>query len=244
VHLYEHYNLPAAIRAAEQNLSAFPETQRALFLTERAECNFYARIRSEPKIVSPFSVTLQEGTLSVGQILLFPGRQIATSERLEVLALACEAKFQDGVSLVEALAQAKKAGAIPVIPWSPGKWTGKRGALLHSILESANPGDFLLGDSSLRPRFSPEPKLFSVARKKGIGIISGTDPLPFAGQERLIGTFGFILDSGFNAAHPITSVRAALLKSNPDVRTIGKRDSLLGVVCRLRKNQAAARKIS
>lgn len=207
------------------------QASRGLFLTERYDCDFFPSLKGARSSAPEVSET------SGGWV--FGGRQVATRERMEVLALCCRERFEDGLSIGDTLARVRAAGAIPVIPWSPGKWMFRRFAILRDLIFDSQPGDFLLADSSLRPLFYPEPALFGIARARGFGIIAGTDPLPFPGQEKIIGTFGFRLRSGFNPQSPADSVRAALLRPSPDVDIIGRRASPLAVLRRVYKNSRA-----
>lgn len=229
VHIYPEFNIELIWEAMARNLSR-PDLSRAIFLTERCGYNFFAGFAGRGP--SP-EVTETSGGW------VFAGKQVATRERLEVLALCCRGSFEEGLPVEETLAQVRAAGAVPVIPWSPGKWMFSRGALLHRLLDQAQPGDFLLADSSLRPLCWPEPSLLRVARKRGFGIIAGTDPFPFSGQEQIIGTFGFQLNSGFNSADPVSSVREALLRPSPDVEIFGRRGTPFSVAVRLYRNSCA-----
>ena len=237
VHIYEVYDRRQVVKAAIENLdracsSAASNEARAIFLTERLGCDFFPAFGSE---------TLGDAAVkNVSGVWVFAGRQIATLERMEVLALCCSNKFEDGLPIGVSLQQARAVGAIPVIPWSPGKWMFSRHNLLRELIRNAQPGDFLLADSSLRPRGFPEPNLFQLARERGIGIIAGSDPLPFAGQENVIGTFGFRLQSGFEPSAPLDSVRKALVCRSPHVEIIGRRSMLPTVVTRLYKNKMAS----
>jgi hypothetical protein len=51
-----------------------------------------------------------------------------------------------------------------------------------------------LGDNSGRPVFMADPAEFALARRLGIGILPGSDPLPFASECIKVGSFGFYTD--------------------------------------------------
>ena len=64
-----------------------------------------------------------------------------------------------------------------------------------------------LGDTTLRPMLWPEPRLMRLARKRGLAaVIPGSDPLPFAGEERYAGTYGFIYQGAFDASQPVAAI--------------------------------------
>lgn len=122
-------------------------------------------------------------------IHLLPGRQIITSENLEVLALNCRMDVADRVfdlsSLVRTVAE---AGGTPVVPWGFGKWTGRRGKAVRSLLDEG--GGFFLADNGNRLRGTAESGLLREGRRRGIPIMHGSDPLPLPGQARRAGSCG------------------------------------------------------
>ena len=74
------------------------------------------------------------------RLLIVCGRQLRTAEGLELLALATCARFADGQPLAAALRGVEAAGAIPVLPWGVGKWTGKRGRIVGGLIDAGRPG--------------------------------------------------------------------------------------------------------
>jgi hypothetical protein len=141
-------------------------------------------------------------------LLIIAGRQVATHEGLEVLALATCRQFEDGLSVLETLKQVRASGGLAVVPWGFGKWWGRRGTLLTDVLESGELD--ALGDNGGRPRILSEPRQFSMARSKGLPILPGSDPLPFPGQERRVGSFGFVLEGMLSARTPARDLRRLL----------------------------------
>ena len=71
--------------------------------------------------------------------------------------------------------------ALPVLPWGFGKWLGICGPLIAEEIATARPGELFLGDNSGRPAMSPRPRLFARAEARGLAVLPGSDPLPFAG---------------------------------------------------------------
>jgi hypothetical protein len=129
---------------------------------------------------------------------LIPGRQVATRERLELLGLGVDAPLPDGELLQDAWQRIRDELGLPVAPWSPGKWTGRRGRLLRELIEHAEPGALGVGDSLMRPSGWPEPALFRLARRRGLPVLAGSDPLPLAGEERFAGRYGTAFEAGDN----------------------------------------------
>ena len=165
---------------------------------------------------------------------LVPGRQMATRERLEVLALGTTAALPDGFELAAAIAAARAAGALAVLPWAPGKWTGARGRLVAAVLAAAAPGDLLVADSSLRPRGWPLPPLLRRARRRGIALVAGSDPLPAAGEEAHVGRYG--VTGAVSAAGDVASAVLGLLAGGAALPA-GRRCGLARVLWRLARHR-------
>lgn len=159
-------------------------------------------------------------------LILVAGRQIATREGLEVLALARDEEYPDGRSLEETLERVEESGAVPVIPWGFGKWWFGRRRLLLALLERRAPGSLFLGDNGGRPALTPRPRIFEWARRKGFLLLPGTDPLPFPEQARTVGGVGFVLRGELDEGRPGESLRGLLsgLREQPPV--FGRFESL------------------
>lgn len=118
-----------------------------------------------------------------------PGRQIVSRENLEVLALACRYDPEDRAMDLSALIDAvRDNGGVPVVPWGFGKWTGDRGRIVQRLVETRD--DFLLADNGNRRRGSAFPARLEAGRRKGLGILAGSDPLPLPAQETRAGSYG------------------------------------------------------
>jgi hypothetical protein len=144
------------------------------------------------------------------EILVIAGRQVACAEDLEVLTLCTLGRIPDGLPIEETLARAKQIDAVSVIPWGPGKWLGARGKLLSSLLSRAKPGELFLGDESSRPVFWGTPRHFHDARERGLGVLPGTDPLPFPREQGRAGSFGYWTWMPLDARRPAAAVKAHL----------------------------------
>ena len=160
-------------------------------------------------------------------LLLVAGRQIRTAPGLEVLAPCTRQRFPDGEGFHETLAQVRAAGGPPVIPWGFGKWWGARGWMVRTAMEAAEPGSLLLGDNGGRPRRAGVPTLVRVARRRGIPVLAGTDPLPFPSEVRRVGGYGSVLTCpDLDPAHPAEAIRRALADAPPVLPTFGRRAGL------------------
>jgi hypothetical protein len=157
------------------------------------------------------NISLQATSDGMQKLFLIAGRQIVTQEKMEVLALATDQQFQDGYPIEQVINNVTDEGAIPVIPYGFGKWTGKRGMLLQGLLEKRKNSNLFLGDNGGRLKYFPRPSHFILAEKKGIRILPGSDPLPFPSECRQAGSFGFLLEGTLSTTHPMSDITRLLL---------------------------------
>jgi hypothetical protein len=243
VHLYPEHDLGLALTRGIANLVrladhvAARETRTcALFLTERHDCHAFKSLlegASAPpglelnRSASSAAIELRSET---GRTYLFPGRQIATRERLEVLCLTVDADIADGLALDEALDRVRSAGGVPVVPFAPGKWLGKRGRLLQQVLASEGGRDVLVSDSALRPLFWPRPALMTAA---GPQLLAGSDPLPLPGEERRVGSYATLWRTELDWREPTAAARTLL--HTPPLAFAGNRLTPWSLATRLRR---------
>lgn len=160
-------------------------------------------------------------------IYIMAGRQIITSEGLELLALATDSAFDDRLPLSSLLEIVREQDAIPVLPWAVGKWLGKRGKLLSALLQDAARDDFFLGDNSGRPVFWTNPLHFKQAREKNMQLLPGTDPLPFVSEASRVGSFGFMMKAELTNAQPSTDLKRYLRDKSAQLRPYGQLETPL-----------------
>lgn len=211
-----------------------PAAAGCLLMTESAGADWFRRwadaARRDPD--SAFAETTEECALAVkddtdvqrtgdgrGVVRLFiiAGRQINCTEGLEVLALLTTARFPDGRPIRDTLEAVVGAGAVAVLPWGFGKWTGRRAQVMRSIIEQP-PGDrAFLGDNGGRPAVARRPALFAHAEARGWKVLAGSDPLPWASQMKRVGSYGSAIAGEFDPARPAASIRTMLcgLQSTP-----------------------------
>jgi hypothetical protein len=235
-HIYSCHDTGRAFSALGQNLQRLmPDAAfRLAFLTERAECHVFDGLKSG-RITPPLGYEtgktdddaalwiLREGKRD---LLLLAGRQVATRERLEVLCLAAACSIPDGLPIAEVIRQIHQAGGLPVLAWSPGKWLFRRGCIVKQMLDLHHAGDLVLGDTTLRPSLWPTPGLMKYGRELGHRTIAGTDALPLAGEERLLGTYGTLLDMPFDPEHPARSFVKSFHDGDVNTRMVGHRSSV------------------
>jgi hypothetical protein len=152
------------------------------------------------------------------RLVLLPGRQIRTRERLELLALDCTRPIPDGLPLRAALDLASAEDAVCVLPWGFGKWWGERGRIVEAVLRERWEVPIHLGDNGNRPSPYPAPRLLDTTTGPPLGWnLPGSDPLPFPDHAGRAASCGFLLPGEPDPEHPGVSLRAALaaLKGNP-----------------------------
>jgi hypothetical protein len=98
----------------------------------------------------------------------------------------------------------------------------------------------LIGDSALRPAWMPAAPLLRRALASGLPVVAGSDPLPFRGEERRLGTYGLVRSIVWDGDRPRRSISAAL-RATPDRRPSGRRLSPFGVAWRLLRLRLRAR---
>lgn len=253
VHLYSCYRLEDAFRSAWTNLNGLAAGGAAdrtllLFLAERTDSHFFRDLADgktrtcdgwHVKPTSDGNAVRVEHAESNARLLVLNGRQIVTGERLEVLALAGDPNVPDGRETRQIIEATLSAGAVPVLPWAPGKWLFQRGSIVEGLLRAFQPRQLLIGDTTLRAACVGEPRLMRQGREKGFKIIAGTDPLPFAGEERMIGQYGVVWDGELDEQAPVRDVRSMLFDPLCGMRISGRRDGLLRVARRLVQNRQA-----
>lgn len=251
MHLYPAYDIKAVFRHLIQNLDRLAGCagsgtngngiHKLAFLAESREHDFFSRLKDRDKTIvghgleitsAPDQVCVMVGVRGVGRVCLVAGRQIVTHERLEILGLAMHAKIPDGLPTRDVIQKVVEAGGIPALAWAPGKWLFARGRLVRDLIASDQAKVLRLGDTTLRPTLWPEPRLMKLARERGMAVIPGSDPLPFAGEERYAGTYGFIYQGAFDAERPVASMRQ-ILTGPGTITPAGERCSPWAIAWRL-----------
>jgi hypothetical protein len=248
VHLYPCYDLALALRCLDSNLSQLaPDAVKIALLAERHDCHVFTKLASGSIDLTgdgiQVSTSGEEGALVLNvddgnALYLLSGRQIVTEERIEILGVAMAGHIEDGLAAADTISAVLAGNGVPILSWAPGKWFFGRGKVVDSVLAKFGPGKIIVGDTTLRPTIWPEPRLMQKAARDGIGIVAGSDPLPFAGEEVRAGTYASIVDCDFSGETPLTDVRNALLGAGREER-VGDRSSVLTMLSRLKQNAAA-----
>lgn len=164
------------------------------------------------------------------ELYVLAGRQIVTAERLEVLALGTTRAFADGAAIDAVIEEVLQAGAVAVLPWGFGKWTGRRGRVIERLLESDVAPRLCFGDNGGRLRGTPAPRLFRLAAARQVPVLPGSDPLPFRAQVSKAGRYGFALEGSFSEASWSEHLKQRLRSMRAQPRTFGRREGWISFV--------------
>ncbi|HEB70202.1 MAG TPA: hypothetical protein ENI88_11375 [Desulfobulbus sp.] len=248
VHIYDCFDVDLLFDSAVENFTQAAEqigmgreaVSPVLLLTEGAADPWYGRLRETvgSKEQGTFTVSAhwdgrfsrEMDSLTVSRrdrpekkLYLAAGRQVVSAERIEVLALFCSTKIDNGLSLEQTVAAIEQVGGIPVLPWGVGKWLGKRGRIIKDFLCSRSKGVLFLGDNGGRPGLWPTPTLFALGREKNMAVLPGTDPLPLPAEAARVGSFGFYLqEHGQQQESPIASLQHALSFGEAEIFPFGE----------------------
>ncbi|MEM8808887.1 MAG: methyltransferase domain-containing protein [Cyanobacteria bacterium P01_G01_bin.38] len=258
VHIYDCFNLDTFLESAWHNFhrhvsgyDSSPDFTGVLLLTETHNESWFTSLLHPTQDQGgdgalptrwSFQRTSETGTVcaanSKGQRLyLIAGRQVITAEKLEVLALISDQTFPDGLSVEATIKSIQAGGGIAVLPWGVGKWLGKRGQLISSLLQKDQLSPLFLGDNRGRPQFWLRPRYFETAQQQGGRILPGTDPLPLASEGSRPGSFGWVCPGQLDPEKPGEHLRSMLLDPEVSWQTYGT----LETPWRFVRNQIALR---
>ena len=243
VHIHEHFQLNRLFLISLQNfrkaLNQFQihePFESFLLLTESAGVNHFNKLTAMIDAKDndhdfTVSATGEEYTLKIttggGQHLyVVSGKQIVTSEKLEVHALGYNTDYPDGRPLSYVIEDLGKSDCLRVIPWGAGKWLGNRGKIIEDLVSSWTDSSLFLGDNGNRPSFWSLPAVFDQARAKNIYNLPGSDPLPFSEQEKKAGNYGFMLRGELNQQQPFQSLITHITAAPQSAIPFGTQESL------------------
>jgi len=250
VHIYPCYDVKLALDTLRTNLTHLDEKAICMaFLAERSDCHFFDDLKNNTAKTSGSELKIDylDNALLLQEkgypdLFLFPGRQIITHEKIEILSLTVDLKIEDGLAAQEVIDLIRQNDGLPVLSWAPGKWFFQRKKVIEKLLASNKPGSLLLGDTTLRPTCWLQPLLMKKAVRKGFTVINGSDPLPFAGEEQVMGRYGVSIDSDFDEQNPVESIRSLLVQPGLKLPFVGRRGDLFSTLQRLFKNARAKTK--
>lgn len=242
VHLYDCFDRVAFFDGAYRNFQAAAQalglpgdTPGYLMLAETARDHAFESLISQHELDGGrwrFHPA-QEGCSLVAALdgrdvlTVIAGRQVVIREGLEVLALCCNEQFADGLDVEHTIEQVIEAGGLPVLPYGVGKWSGARGMRVDKLLDGPLGSRLLLGDNAGRLSIGDEPRQFAEARKRGIWVLPGTDPLPFAGQAARVGSYGMLLTGDIDRDKPAASIKHLIQTADTQPSAYGRTDGLI-----------------
>jgi hypothetical protein len=246
VHIYHRFDLNLFFLSAARNFKAYAraaglgDVEAAVFLADWSNMSWFDKLVSNAGIQrSGQSFSLQPTRDDTALRVIIDGhkpfyviasQKIITAEDLEVLALCTGSGFRDGQPLRNTIASIQDSGAIPVIPWAVGKWMGRRGRILDDLLDHPGNAKFYLSDNGNRPVFWSWPRHLTKAQRKGIPILSGSDPLHFDTEADRVGRCGFGLQGALRKETPAADIHAILKQFRQPLLRYGSLESPLRFV--------------
>lgn len=251
-HIYPFYDVPRLLLAAlDQMPRSHPTDLRVLCLAERFDCSFFRSLAQDEirlpgdrwRIVAwdPAGGVKLRHLPDHRDLWILAGRQIVSSERIEVCSLFSDDPIEDGQPAETIIRTILKGTGLPALDWAPGKWLFKRGKLVRSLLTTFSPKELILVDTSLRPAGCPPSPAYATARKQGRAVLAGSDPLPVAGEEDLAGSYYSTVEIPRleDPTQLVAPLKAALVSGSLPIRVAGQRGSPAAVARRLRQNAQA-----
>jgi len=175
------------------------DVRLAICLTDMPGTNWFTELELSPA-TTLFSVSkIDDFTLSVrigdDTVAVYCANQVNSQEKIEVIVVGFRGTIPEGLALNEYVEIYGKDYLL-IFPWGVGKWLGRRGELMTTQMDTAiNP--FVLGDNGGRPYWWSRIPQFSIANKKGIPVLAGSDPLPVSSFQRRVASFGNVYDEEF-----------------------------------------------
>ena len=258
VHIYDVFHLDTLIISAFENFDAAIRSLRQdmkncscfLLLAESNGPHYFSELREKAQREGrgfsgswSLAMTQENRSLQVFHpdfpdlsLFIVAGRQLVTKERLELLALFTDGEFAAGMDMQKAVDTVVSNGGLPVCAWGAGKWLGKRGLFLKDFLQSSAGSAVFLGDSGGRPTpWRPSRLLYLPSHRRR--VVSGTDPLALAGEEKRVGSFGGYLEGICEQGRPAQYLQERMLKKDVNIRSFGRSLNMISFV----RNQALLR---
>ena len=234
VHIHAGFEPEPVLDAAARNMRLASGTAGFLLLTEMAGVNAFAEVPGNVgswKIEACSDGVTKRATNKAGICLcIVAGRQIVTSEGIEVLHHGTTEETPDGLDLEETLRRTAVTGTLTSLPWGFGKWTGSRGALIDKTISNVPRDGCYLADSGVRMAGTARPGQFSKGEAQGWRVLAGTDPLPLRKEIASVGRYGFIVDFAVDEEAPFSSLVTWLNSQTGSPEPYGRLQAPVGFV--------------
>lgn len=238
VHVYPSYRADRMLAAFRKAVRRHGAETGVMMLVEREGTDVFAEWAEGRGLPAGVAVARREEaafllrTPGEPDVAVVSGRQIACSERVEILALGTRATFRDGMAADDAVAAARDADALPVLAWGVGKWLFSRAKVVDSLLRHWPAEELAVGDTSLRPVFWPTPGPMAQAPTLGRRVLHGSDPLPPTFEETRAGQWGDLTEAALSEDLPLRSRILSVLRDD-DLRPVGRRSGPLQFLRRM-----------
>lgn len=245
VHLQSSLDLDRLLDSAYLNLSKFCTNKSVddfyvLFLSSLPQQNLSEMIllgSEDRKWRLQLNGSGIKASHQAQEIYLLLGEQLVSSEGIEVLVLG-EPRFlgEHAASAKQILASIQNGLAI--LPWGFGKWLGKRGKIVNSLLqEYATEMSLFIGDIPARTGLLGGQSQLKAAASSAVPLLRGTDPLPLDNEVERVGTYATRLSTSKNYPDDIaitdrvfdamSELHTEKGKSEVEVSQFGRRLSLV-----------------
>lgn len=242
VHIYPVFNISLALQTALKNFALCRNDAdvKVWLLTERSDCHFFEDLKNtkiEGYVFQPTSEAesflVRDAETDAALLYILAGRQLIAKENLEICALGSTVSVADKEqSAKDLILKVLENNGVPALNWAPGKWFGDREKVVRSILQEFTPENLLISDTTMRPTVWPTPKIMADAMKRGYKVIAGSDPLPFAGEEKYLASYASMMSGDFDADRPADAIRRLLLDPGTPIIRRGKRSGLFAFMKR------------
>ncbi|MBS0012690.1 MAG: hypothetical protein KFF46_01870 [Desulfobacterales bacterium] len=257
VHIYDQFELNRFFASAFANFAGAARSlgartyQPVMFLADWPGKSWFETLRAQNRIGAGagvfsdrfFQIESTDEPISLivrgrdsAPVTVIAAQKIITAENIEVMALFAAEPFATRQPLGDTVARIREKGAVAVLPWAVGKWLGKRGREIKTLLGGCG-NDVFLADNANRPWFWPRPRHFARARRMGADILAGSDPLDLASETDRAGRFGFALHGELAPGCPARGLKQTLLNASGQITRYGSLET--GV--RFVRNQVAIR---
>jgi hypothetical protein len=238
VHLHDRFALDTFLAAAATNLDraarrlgAGPGSIGCLCLAESRREHGFERLRAVTGSGWTAGDTDEDASLLVrrdGAVVMavLAGMQVVTRERLEVLVLGCTDRLPDGEPIEQTLERARTTNGAIVLPWGFGKWLFGRGRTARRLLADRS-RPLLAGDNGNRPALLPAPALLRQARRLGVPVLPGSDPLPLPTHAARAGSCGAFMECTPDLRRPARQVVDLLGAAGTRLESFGEPEPLV-----------------
>lgn len=238
-HLYGGFEVERFLAAAVRNfgraaraLGCGEESAACLLLMDTAGQRGLARLGEEYPRDWILDATEERHSLVLRRpgelpLAVVAGRQVATSEGVEVLAVPASDHFPDGEPVDRTTERVRAAGAVALLPWGVGKWMFSRGRIIERVLSEEG---ILVVDSGNRPGWLPTPPAIRRAEATGVPVLTGSDPLPLPYQAGRAGGWGVFLPATPDLSHPAAQITSLLAAQSGQPSRYGRSEPLVRFV--------------